>query len=424
MNAPIVPVSWSRRTNIYEVNLRQYTSEGTINSFRTHLPRLSDMGVKVLWFMPLTPISLKNRKGLLGSYYASSSYTTINPEFGEERDFKLLVAEAHHLGMKVIIDWVANHTGCDHEWTIEHPSFYKVNHQGDFFDAHGWDDVIDLDYDNQHMRTVMIDAMHEWVEKFDLDGFRCDMAMLTPVDFWMQARTSLEKKKKLFWIAELDPLDHPSYMTVFDSAYTWRWMNAANDFRSRGSRQIHQLKEVLGLYQQTNLAHSSLAWFTSNHDENSWNGTEYEKYGPAAKPWAVFAHTWKGMPLMYSGQELPNAKRLQFFDKDPIHWNSTPALHDFYKTLFQLRKDYSSIVYGDTFILPSSDHNVMAYIRHHQDQVVLVVLNVSKEHVTIQCNHDLLKGHFKQVFSGMQYPFDGYVSFELMPGDYFVYIKS
>jgi glycosidase len=191
---------------------------------------------------------------------------------------------------------------------------------------------------------------------------------------------------------------------------------------ARGEAGVHDIYNVLHEYAGYPEGSIKLL-YTSNHDENSWNGTEYEKYGPAAKPWAVFAHTWKGMPLLYSGQEIPNTKRLQFFDKDPIQWTSTPSLHEFYKTLLQLRKDYPALVIGASFNLPSSDHNVMAYIRHLENQVVLVVLNVSTEHITIQCNHELLKGKFKQVFSGMQYTFDEYVSFELMPGDYFVYTK-
>ena len=416
---PFKTIDWALRANIYEVNVRQYTKEGTLTSFALHLPRLADMGVTVLWFMPITPISIKGRLGTLGSYYACSDYTSINSEFGTEQDFIAVVHAAHTLGMKVMIDWVANHTGQDHVWTRSNPNFYMQDSHGNFTERNGWSDVIDLNYDNQHMRTAMINAMRYWVDTAGIDGFRCDMAHLVPLDFWIEARQSLDSIKPLYWLAECEDA---RYFEAFDTTYAWAFMHASGSI-NRYEPSLNPVMEQLERYASEG-ANTQKLFFTSNHDENSWNGTEYEKYGPAAKPWAVFAHTWKGMPLMYSGQELPNTKRLQFFDTDPIHWNSTPALHDFYKTLFQLRKDYSSIVYGDTFILPSSDHNVMAYIRHHQGQVVLVVLNVSKEHVTIQCNHDLLKGHFKQVFSGMQYPFDGYVSFELMPGDYFVYIKS
>ena len=419
MDAKFKTADWAMGAGIYEVNIRQYTVEGTFKAFDTHIPRLKDMGVDILWLMPITPISQVGIKGSLGSYYACSSYTKINPAFGKEADLISLIQKAHSLDMKVIIDWVANHTGRHHEWMEHHPDWFSQDTEGNFTERNGWEDVVDLNFQNTAMRAALQQAMHYWVNQFDIDGFRCDMAHLVPLDFWKAVRTSFSDAKPLFWLAECEVKE---YHEVFDATYAWHWMHVSEKL-ARGEAGVHDIYNVLHDYAQYPAGAIKLL-YTSNHDENSWNGTEYEKYGPAAKPWAVFANTWKGMPLMYSGQELPNTKRLQFFDKDPIHWNSTPALHDFYKTLFQLRKDYSSIVYGDTFILPSSDHNVMAYIRHHQGQVVLVVLNVSKEHVNIQCNHDLLKGHFKQVFSGMQYPFDGYVSFELMPGDYFVYIKS
>ena len=154
------------------------------------------MGVEVLWFMPLTPISHKNRKGSLGSYYACSSYTKLNPEYGTDEDFLQLVKDAHGLGLKVIVDWVANHTGCDHEWTKQNPDFYKKNADGNFYDQHGWDDVIDLNYTNPKLRHEMIESMRHWITKFNIDGFRCDMAMLTPVDFWLEARKALQQTKR------------------------------------------------------------------------------------------------------------------------------------------------------------------------------------------------------------------------------------
>ncbi|MFM1794836.1 MAG: hypothetical protein RL642_1221, partial [Bacteroidota bacterium] len=214
------PVEWALDCNIYEVNLRQYTPEGSFQAFRQHLLRLKDMGVSVLWFMPLTPISVKQRKGSLGSYYACSSYTSINPEFGTKEEFRELVDYAHQMGFKVIVDWVANHTGCDHEWTNLHPDYYKKNEHGEFYDQHGWDDVIDLDYSNPSLRAAMIASMEFWINEFNIDGFRCDMAMLTPVDFWIEARKALQSNRELFWLAELDFLDSPDYTQVFDAAYT------------------------------------------------------------------------------------------------------------------------------------------------------------------------------------------------------------
>ncbi len=422
-------VDWLSATNVYEVNLRQYTQEGSFSAFQHHLHRLKDMGVDVLWFMPVTPISKKNRKGSLGSFYACSSYTMTNPEFGSLDDFANLVDAAHALGMKVIIDWVSNHTGCDHEWTRMHPSFYKRNEEGQCYDAHGWDDVIDLDYNNEQMRDEMIRSMGFWIDRCGIDGFRCDMAMLTPVDFWRQARAELEKKKVLFWLAELDPLDHPHYMDVFDTAYTWRWMHATKHFRDEGARTVHQLREVLGLY--AGIAPRSLTpcWFTSNHDENAWNGTEYEKYGEMAVPMAVFSGTWKGLPLLYSGQEIPNNKRLAFFDKDQLHWEKEPLLHGFYKKLFALRKEHPAF-HGNpeeqqcTWTWNSVDHHVFSFIRSASGEAVLILINLSGYPLhNVEVDTRQLNGVFKEYFSSSVQVFSGNSFFHLPPWGYQVWIN-
>ena len=383
------PVSWSINVSIYEVNLRQYTQEGSFDAFRPHLKRLAEMGIDVLWFMPITPISHKNRKGSLGSYYASSSYRTINPEFGSLEEWKTIVSEAHAMGMKVIMDWVANHTGCDHEWTQSHPDFYKRDHNGQFYDSHGWDDVIDLNYENPEMRQEMISCMQQWLVETDIDGFRCDMAMLTPVDFWEQARTALEKSKPLFWLAELDPLDHPEYMRVFDAAYTWRWMNEASRFMNEGSHHVHALRQVLDLYMHSLPSTACPAWFTSNHDENSWNGTEFEKYGDLAYPLAVFSCTWDGIPLIYSGQELPNTKRLAFFDKDQIDWKERPQLHDFFKKLLTLHRTHPALLAASDNVhtqLIHTEHpdKILCFARKNLDREVLVMLNFSGWPLSVQ----------------------------------------
>ena len=412
MNNAFEKVSWLPKTNVYEVNIRQYTPEGTFMAFSKHIERLHDMGVDVLWFMPITPISIKNRKGSLGSYYACSSYIDINPEFGSMLDFKNLVDKAHGFGMKVIIDWVANHTGCDHNWTFESPLFYKLNENGDFYDAHGWDDVIDLDYTNQEMRLAMIASMQYWIDQFNIDGFRCDMAMLTPVDFWMQARKKIDAEKPHFWLAELDPMDNLAYMEVFDSAYTWKWMSATRHFKQAGARDIGELKTILFDYNQMLPFSTSPAWFTSNHDENSWNGTEYEKYAEMALPLAVFSSMWHGLPLVYSGQELPNLKRLLFFDKDEIQWTTQADLHHFYKALFTFRRNHKvfnsigeiSIV---RFTTNNVDHHVLSFIRRNGPFEVLVIINFSEydlNDVAIEVCEDL--GIYHELFSGSTFNFN------------------
>jgi alpha-amylase len=369
---------WIKSTNIYEVNLRQCTPEGTINAFAAHLPRLRDMGVETLWFMPITPISQKNRKGTMGSYYACSDYTSVALEFGSLNDFKSLVYQAHKMGFKVILDWVANHTGWDHWWTLEHPDWYEKDEQGiDFKRASGMDDIIELDFKNPALRKAMIDAMKFWVTETDIDGFRCDLAFWVELDFWQEAKPELEKLKPLFWLGELDPLDNPEYMHVFDAAYTWKWMHKAEQFY-KGQTSFEEIMHVLEEYTQ---AAGTKAWFTSNHDENSWNGTEYEKYGALAKSLAVFSCTWPGMPLVYSGQELPNYKRLQFFEKDAIEWKEDCELHGFYKTLFQLKKSNAALDVDAAvqILINDAAQSLLVFKRSKAGNEVIVALNFSAE---------------------------------------------
>jgi glycosidase len=410
-------VSWAQSASIYEVNIRQYTEAGTFKAFQKHLPRIKDMGIDIIWLMPITPISQTNKKGSLGSYYACSSFTKINPEFGTESDFKDLVDAIQALGMKVIIDWVANHTGSQHEWMQENPSWFAQDASGNFTERNGWDDVVDLNYDNPLMRIAMIDAMDYWVNQFNIDGYRCDMAHLVPLDFWIEARTTLEQSKILYWLAECEDL---AYHQVFDTSYAWAWMHASEKVGKDG---LHEVWDVLHQYAQYPNGAYKL-FYTSNHDENSWNGTEYEKYGVATKAWAVFTLTWNGQPLMYSGQELPNRKRLAFFDKDPIQWTSDPPmLHDFYKTLLTARKQYPVLQVGQFFNL-NKELRIMAFLKQAQGQTALVLLNLSTERHHVHVRHEAFTGKFTNIFSGLSFDFNGNHHFEMMPGEYIVYVKA
>jgi alpha-amylase len=426
MNTEFKPVEWSHNTNIYEVNLRQYTHEGTFNAFAKQLPRLKDMGVQTIWFMPITPIAKKNKKGELGSYYACSDYEAINPEFGTMDDFRSLVKTAHQMGFKVIIDWVANHTGWDHVWTKQHPEYYeKDSATNDFKIASGMDDIIELNYKNPELVKAMIGAMKFWVKECDIDGFRCDLAFWVELDFWKKARKELDAIKPLFWLGELDPLEHPEYMGTFDAAYTWTWMHKTEDFYKK-HLPLSTLDTVLQRYDSLG-DNSMRAWFTTNHDENSWNGTEYEKYGDMAKALAVFSCTWNGIPLVYSGQELPSKKRLKFFEKDPIEWSGKPGLQDFYKTLFDLHSKNPALKAGDTaaktYLIQTSDEkNVFIYLRKNGDSEVLVVLNLSSQIIpALKINDDKVVGKFKDIFLPMEFSRDKPIS--IGPWQYFVFVK-
>ena len=414
MSAAFRPVDWSYSSSIYEVNLRQYTPEGTINAFSREMPRLKEMGIDILWFMPITPISLDRRLGSLGSYYACSDYTAINPEFGSLEDFAGLVKEAHALGLKVIIDIVANHTGWDHRWTHEHPEFYRRNHEGQFFDAHGWADVIDLNYDNAQLRQAMTEVMKFWIDRCDVDGFRCDMAMLVPLDFWREARTALDRLKPLFWLGECEEI---SYHEVFDATYTWKFLHKMEAIWRKESG-LSGLDEVLDYYSAQFPADAQRVYFTTNHDENSHSGSEYERLGDAAKTFEVLCCTWNGLPLIYSGQEMPNYKRLKFFDKDPIEWTGRYELQPFYAALLALRKRNPALRAGDTSVTtqrlhPGPDDKCFAFARRAGDDEVVVLLNFSADGLSlpggtisgsiIPGSPISLSGNYRDIFTGVDY---------------------
>ena len=379
--------------------------------------------------MPVTPIAQKNKKGSLGSYYACSDYTAINPEFGTLDDFRQLVKLAHDMGFKVIIDWVANHTGWDHRWTKEHPGYYLHDTATkDFKIASGMDDIIELDFNNPALVNAMIDAMKFWVRECDIDGFRCDLASWVELPFWSKARPAVDSLKHLFWLGEFDELENPDYGKVFDASYTWAWMHKTENFYKE-HLPIAVLDTLLESYSA--IGDSSMrAWFTSNHDENSWNGTEYEKYGNMARALAVFSCTWNGVPLIYNGQEIPmKAKRLQFFEKDQIPWTGTNELHDFYKTLFTLHAQHPALRGGDPAVATyriktSDDPHAFVYLRKNAEREVLVVLNLS---YTTKLRFDItdprVTGTFKNAFSGAPNDFSAEKSFELDAWEYLVYEK-
>ncbi len=417
-------IELSYDSNIYEINIRQYSIEGTFNAFAKELPRLKDMGVEILWFMPVTPISFEKRKGTLGSYYACSDYTAINPEYGTLDDFKNLVKSAQGMGFKVIIDWVANHTGWDHVWTKEHPDYYVRDANGNFTERNGWDDVIDLDYNNPALRDAMKNAMKFWIDECNLDGFRCDMAHLVTLDFWVEARTFLEPIKKLFWLAECEEI---SYHDVFDTTYTWRWMHKTEEF-ARKQTDVQGLWQLLQNYNDEFPAYAFRAYFTSNHDENSWNGSEYEKYGNNAKNFAVFSCLWNGIPLIYSGQEMPNYKRLKFFDKDAIEWNGKYELHDFYKTLLNLRKHNKTLRACDDAVTTyrlntNADDTIFSFLRKNGENEVLVLLNFSDENISLEINNNILGGRFKNVFADETKDFSTDKKVEMSGNSYLVFAK-
>lgn len=412
---PIVP--WGNGTNIYEVNVRQYTKEGTLRAFSGHLPRLHRMGVDILWLMPITPISVEKRQGTYGSYYAASSYTDIDPSYGNADDLKELIKLAHGFGMKLIIDWVANHTGYDHQWTATFPDWYRKDDKGNFIDLYGWVDVIDLNYEIPEMRQEMIRAMIHWIKEFDIDGFRCDMARTVPIDFWLEARAECDAIKPLFWLAECEV---PTYHEVFDVTYGWEGMRAIDKYM-KGELKLSDIITILNSYSMYPIGSRKLL-FTSNHDENTYHGTEYEKYGVRAKAMAIFSCTWPGIPLIYSGQEKPNLKRLEFFEKDHIDWHGETELHDFYKTLLSLRKKNMALQESaSVFIVASNNPDVLVYLCRRQKDKVLVLLNFSDKETIFNFDHPAISDNYTELFSGNQLNISRKESFQFGPGEYHVY---
>ena len=419
------PVAWASNTNIYEVNLRQYTEQGSFLAFQQELPRLKEMGIQTLWFMPIYPIGEEKRKGVLGSYYSIQNYTTVSSEYGSLDDFKNLVKEAHAQGFKVMLDWVANHTSWDHEWTKTHPDFYTKDSSGGFRPPFpDWADVIDLNYDNHELWKAMIDAMKFWVKEVDIDGYRCDMAHLVPLDFWREARKEVDEVKPLFWLAETE---EASYHEVFDASYTWEFLHKMEAFW-RHETDISGLDSVLRKYDTAFPATAMRIYFTTNHDENSHSGSEYERMGNAAKPFAVLCATWKGIPLVYSGQELPNKDRLDFFGKSPIKWSGINELQNFYKTLLNLHANNPALRAGDSAAITyrihtSDDAHIFAYLRKNGDREALVLLNLSQEMLRFDITDDKVSGLFKNAFSGAPNDFTTDKSFEMQSWEFLVYEK-
>ena len=402
---------------IYEVNIRQYTTEGTIQAFIPHLPRLKKMGVDIIWLMPMHPIGLKNRKGSLGSYYSISDFTDINPEFGTKHEFKNLINEIHALGMKVIMDWVANHAAWDNIWTINNPDFFARNEAGEFLSPYDWTDVIQINHENEQAHDALREAMCYWVSEFDIDGFRADLAHLTPVHFWVKARVLTESiKPNLIWLAESDDVH---YASAFDIFFSWKWMHKTEHF-FKNHLSISDLINVLHQQNSPFPPHAKQLYFTANHDENSWNGTEFEKYGIYAKALAVFSFLYpNGVPLIYSGQEVANNKRLHFFDKDEINWNVENNLMDFYQQLSFTRKQ---LLVNDKFEFIPFEEKIFAFKRGENSACVYVFLNLDNKIVDL--NYNLSQGVYNDIFGEAQSEIQSQISAQLNPGDFLVLVSK
>ncbi|WP_420149569.1 alpha-amylase family glycosyl hydrolase [Spirosoma sp.] len=405
--APPAP-EWAQNATIYEVNTRQFSSAGNFKAIEEQLPRLKEMGVDIIWLMPIYPISQKNKKGTLGSPYAVADYKSVNPDYGTLADFKSLVNRAHALGLHVILDWVANHTGWDHVWTKEHPDWYtKINGKmtspldpktGKPTD---WTDVVDLDYNNLDMRRAMVDAMQYWVKECGIDGYRCDVAGFVPNDFWTEVRPELDKVKTVFMLAEWE--DEPGqFSSCFNMNYGWSMNNMLRAVAKGGTsatkidslREANQKRFPRWYYQML---------FTQNHDENTNNGTLTELFGPGADAFVVLTSTLEGMPLVYNGMESNLNKRLAFFEKDTINWGDY-GKSDFFKALLTLKHRNRALwngLAGGKAVKISTNHDdkIYAFYRQRDNDRVIVILNLSDTTQSFTLGGSGFAGVYTEVFN-------------------------
>lgn len=416
---------WSRNATIYEVNLRQFTPEGTFEAFKAHLPRLKALGADILWLMPIHPIGEKNRKGTLGSYYSVKDYYGVNPEFGTMEEFKALVDTIHSMGMYVILDWVANHSAWDNPLAASHPDWYSKTPTGDFQPTpwYDWSDIIDFDYEQPGLRAYMTDALKFWVEETDIDGYRCDVAGFMPVDFWEHVRTELDAIKPVFMLAEWESRD--LHRRAFDMTYSWSLWDKMHGVMKEG-KPIGGLVEYFAHDVSTFPADGYRMTFTSNHDKNAWEGTQYESFGPGLKLAIVTTVMVNGMPLIYSGQEAGQDKRLAFFDKDQIDWH--PHAHTkLYTRLFDLKHANQALWnghWGGEMQRISNDQPeaVISFAREKHGDKVLPVLNFSDQPVTVTLDSEIHKGEYRELFSGQRYELKGEDVFTLQPWGYLVLV--
>ena len=384
-----------RDSVIYEVNVRQYSESGTFKDFTKDIPKLKDLGVKIIWLMPIHPISETKRKGTLGSYYSISNYREVNPEFGNKEDFDKLITEAHKNEMYVILDWVANHTGWDHHWIKTNPEFYTKNSSGEIIDpinpstgeSWGWTDVADLNFDNMEMQEEMIQAMEYWVKEHNIDGYRLDAAHSCPASFWKKSIDRLNETKKVLMLAESDGYHTGGFelIELFDMSYNWSGHHVLNRIFKKENNS-KDLKENIVRNINDYSSEHILMNFTSNHDENTWAGTVFDRYGNGAKTFAALTYFLPGIPLIYNGQEYGLDKRLAFFEKDFIPKKESDFF-DFYKKLNKLKKENNLLNIDPKIkfeVIETNSNNLVCFKRSIGEESIYFIANLSETKQEVQ----------------------------------------
>ncbi len=421
----VVHPEWSKDIVLYELNVRQFTKEGTFAAIEGHVDRLDKLGVDVIWFMPVHPIGEINRKGALGSYYSIADFKGVNPEFGTMDDFKSLVNKIHDAGMYVIIDWVPNHSAWDNPLATEHPDWYYKDSSGTFVSPYDWTDVIQLNWEVEALQDYMLDALYFWVKDAGVDGFRVDHPHNTPAEFWVEARTVMEKTKPVLLLAENE--DRVEFLEKgYDMNYSWELHHLMNEV-AQGKKSFKVLDNALKKDIDKFPENGFRLRFITNHDENSWSGTIEERMGEAGRAFAVYMYTIPGVPLLYNGQEAGLNKRLKFFEKDSIDWKEC-ELTAFYTTLNRLKKENIALHNGlwggsfSTFTTEGSD-DVYAYVREKDDNRVITIINFSDKPVSFTVTDSSLYGEYIDPFTGESVALDENISLDLSGWGYFVVSK-
>lgn len=377
------PRDWVRDGVIYEIYPRAFSEKGDFNGVTAKLDSLKDLGVTILWLMPIHPIGEEKKKGTIGSPYAVRDYYGINPAYGTKDDLKRLISEAHKRGLKVIIDIVANHTSWDNNLLKEHPEFYKRDAQGNITYPYDWYDIAALDYRNAALRRYMTDMLKYWIREFDLDGFRCDVAGEVPTDFWENARAELDKiKPDILMLAEA----HKPELLVqaFELDYSWPLHGTLTDVL-QGRRRASDIRST---WEDEVSKWPRNSWhlrFSDNHDERR----AIARFGePAALAASALTFTLDGVPLLYNGMEIGDTTESgapALFEKLPIFWpfaERRPEFISFYKQIMALRKSSTALRRGSlTWLRNSDDARLVTFLRRSADEEMVVVLNLSTDPV-------------------------------------------
>ena len=421
---------WSYSAVLYEMNIRQFTTEGTFRAASERLPFLRSIGVDAIWLMPIYPIGEEDRKGSLGSYYSIRDYKGVNPEFGSEADLRDFITKAHALGIKILFDWVANHTARDARWISERPlDWYERDSEGRAKVPWDWSDTAKLNYANREVWRGQIDAMRYWVEQFGIDGFRCDMAMLVPIEFWQEASAELHAiKSDIFMLAEAE--EDNLFEGAFNMSYQWNIHHIMCDI-AKGARRVWDMRNAMHAERQRYPREAMRLSFTSNHDENSWSGSEQSRFGRALEVMTAMTFLMPStMPLIYTGQEVGYDHSFAFFDRDPIpeELYKEGYATELYRRLADLKHSQRALDSGqrggDVIEIENNAKDcMMTFVREVDGSRVVAIVNLSPYTIHADFRTGIYAGEYRDAISGERVILDEHVERDIAPWHYQILVK-